>query len=306
MLLGKKYKEKIKRTLFRNYFFHRIVTGFNIMKIKKKIDQVEKEAREIGIVLYGPECVQKKHQKSKICHIVGSGWSVEESKKIISSQPKDFVIGFNFSCLLGVKFDIYMLEFGGQACKEIAASQKKAFDRFVNKNNTTTLFKNLWEDKNDIKYAYNLYGDDVYYVRDISIPCFHERYLPQSISKLFEKNVKYFMQFKSTVTTCISVARYLGFKEIVLHGIDFGGGYFFDRAEYNDYELFKPPVGDNSHAYRASIRAKDSVHPTAASASGVKNALPVIREKLLEEGISLYCASSSSPCAKVLPVFKGE
>lgn len=91
------------------------------------------------------------------CHIIGSGESLHESRTGID-EDDSFVIGNNFSCLSGLTFDLYFVEFGGPRCADIAATQVKALDHFAVQKSASVLFKNLWDKKNDIEYASRLYG----------------------------------------------------------------------------------------------------------------------------------------------------
>ncbi len=59
-------------------------------------------------------------------------------------------------------------------------------------------------------------------------------------------------QFISTVVTGIFVAYHLGFEKIVVHGVDFGGKYFYDSDDFTgdinlrpDYNKIKGLSTDN-------------------------------------------------------------
>ena len=105
----------------------------------------------------------------KICHIIGSGESLKQTKKII--EKNDFVIGFNFSALSELDFDIYMVEFFGPKSKEISDIQYKVVENFLKKS-TILIFKHLIHERNSIKYLlknYKAYNFFYYFVERVNI-----------------------------------------------------------------------------------------------------------------------------------------
>ena len=70
-----------------------------------------------------------KSQNNKVCHIIGSGYSLDFSKNKIKSN--DFVIGFNFAALEKLNFDLYFFEFAGSNCRDISIKQREVLNDLV-------------------------------------------------------------------------------------------------------------------------------------------------------------------------------
>lgn len=293
-------KQHIKRTLTSNKAGHRALCEQKILRQKLRLHKKEQEADKIGTKIYSVNNLQKNRaEEHTSCHIIGSGWSLAES--MVLARKKDaYTVGFNFSCLSGLEFDAYFIEFGGPKCADIAEKQKDSLSAFQSNIKGHLLFKNLWEEKNEIGYATRLYRNEATFIRDISIPCFHERYLDVSASLYLKPDWTYLRQYKSSALTAINFARYLGFRQIVLHGIDFGGGYFFDLPGFSHVRELTPPQ-TNSLAYNQNTRANQ--HPTARTNTGIDQMLPFVEKALRDEGTQIYAATRSSPLSGLLPVF---
>jgi hypothetical protein len=296
-------RSKLKSYVYSIEFLHELSMYMKLIKQRILMRKIEKKAYKLGINLVGPSDLEKPNlEQYKTCHIIGSGWSLEETKKLALLDDA-YVIGFNFACLAEIPFNLYFVEFGGGACKEIAYAQLLALDRFVADPNTRIIFKNLWQSRNDIEFAFNLYGNKVDYARDAPITCGDKKYLLNTTNRLLKMD-SFFYQYSSSILTAIVVARNLGFKTCVLHGVDFGGEYFFDLSSFESVKSYSPPSTDEA-AYSSKIR-KANVHNTSSTNLGVSAILPIMRDRLKNEGMNLYSASTKSPLSKILKVFKSS
>lgn len=294
-------KQAIKEILTSNKLSHRALCEQKILRQKLRLRKAEQGAKQVNANVFSINELEKNNSKNHTsCHIIGSGWSLADSMHLASKESA-YVIGFNFACLSNIYFDAYFVEFGGPKCEDIAQKQKSALDAFEGNLKGPLLFKNLWEEKNDIEYASRLYQDKATFIRDIAIPCFHERFLEASAGLYLKPDWSYLRQYKSSALTAINYARFLGFEKIVLHGIDFGGGYFFDLPEFFHVKDLTPPQS-NSLAYSKAKRK--SQHPTAEQKTGINKMLPIVERQLRKEKVQLYTATLKSPSSEILPVFE--
>ena len=152
-----------------------------------------------------------------------------------------------------------------------------------------------------MRYAINEYSSLASFAKDIFVPHYisSENVYRNSIKILLENDPYYFKQSCSSVITSIIFARYLGFKNIVIHGVDFGGKYFFDLDDYQHLAKYKPPKNDS--IYPKTIRNINSKHPTG---NCLKRFLRLLKESLYLEGINLYSSNKHSDLNKFLPIFK--
>ena len=170
------------------------------------------------------------------------------------------------------------------------------------KKKTIIIFKNLWQEKNDIDLAYKTYKDNAFFIRDLVIPHYNisNFTINNTIDNLLFNDKHYFRESCSSVITAIIFAKYLGFKKIVLHGIDFHGDYFFDQINYaKKYSGLIPPHVKN--VYDKHWRNNKNKHPTA---NCLELILPKLENKLINNyNIKLFTASKLSGSSKYLKPF---
>lgn len=233
------------------------------------------------------------------CHIIGSGWSLNQSKAVIKKD--DCVIGFNQAALSGLDFDLYFFEFGGDKVDDISKQQIKLFDKLLGKK-PIIVFKNVWEDKNDVDYIVKYWGSKLYYIHDYAVPCMSKKNLVQSIGYMLNSDDKYLRQYMSSVITSIGFAAYCGFKTIVIHGLDFGGEYFFDADDFDGDNSLRPDSNRALGLYEKC--SSSSVHSTSVGSIGVKSSIPIIRDLLKQSGVTIFSASRVSPLSEYLPIYE--
>ena len=168
--------------------------------------------------------------KSSTVHILGSGASVLES---LGSIPKtDIVIGNNMSCLLDIYHDIYFAEFCGPKISLFSDGMLKIVKLNRDKMGRC-YFKNLRARYNEPFEAFHKYSQLGFeFIADHSLCCLHPDRVHSLLQSFFAYSF-YLPQFKSTVLSLIFICHLAGLNDIVLHGFDFGGPYFFDTHRWH-------------------------------------------------------------------------
>lgn len=288
-----------KSKLFHDFLFYKSIAVWKYSSLRQLAKSVSSKSRIINYEGIDSHIQDRSIIPSKtVCHIIGSGWSLNESKKKI--QEEDFVIGFNQAALSGLKFDLYFVEFGGYKVEEISRKQVQLIEDVVKKQTDLIIFKNIDEERNDPAFIKKFWGDKIFYMPDVQVPMYRERYLEQTMKYLYRKDNIYLKQFISSVLASICLAKNCGFKEIVLHGVDFGGAYFFDVPGYHHLNQYRPDENKNTTYKKFS---KDSVHVTSRDKVGVKECLPILQKLCREDGVTLMSASEESPLSKILPLY---
>ena len=122
-----------------------------LFKSKLLIKKIQLKLSELITVkdLVSRMSIIAKKKDSSFVHIIASGSSVLDSYHKIRSN--DFVIGFNFSALLNIKFDLYFFELGSEKYKSYSTKQMMLiFDKVV-PNGGGVYFKNICDQDNDEK-----------------------------------------------------------------------------------------------------------------------------------------------------------
>ncbi len=306
-------KDYIRVLLGANYYFHYLYMIWGVNTIKMKGINVRGRLRKRRIKVHSYNdllchslAIRDKKNKKNVCHIIGSGASLNKTKEVIGEN--DFIIGNNFAGLCPLDYDLYFVEFGGYDVQEVSEKHLKIVKKNVLKHTDAIYFKNLWEKKNDGEFIVDKWIGYALPIFDYVVPCISKKRLDQTLRFCLKKNSKWMPQFISTVVTGIFVAYHLGFEKIVVHGVDFGGKYFYDSDDFTgdinlrpDYNKIKGLSTDN---YSNSRNGSSSPHSTAVSEIGMKSVLGVISDILKEKSIYLYSAGESSESSKLLPVWK--
>ena len=240
-----------------------------------------------------------KLKNSKVANVIGSGWSLLDSYKSI--RDNHFVIGFNFAALINLKFDIYFFEFCSNKQSKFSKKQLMLVETHLLHQGGKVYFKNIWEDKNDIEcISKNIKGKFPILI-DYVVPCLHETKIRQSLKYCLDSKLSELPQYGSTAFTSIFVAYFLGFKQIVLHGIDFHGYHFY---HLNEFEGDRRYILDDDDFINPQVAGSiNKIHATSIGKIGIKAALPILRDLLKERGVDLYAASNKSPSSEILPLY---
>lgn len=277
-------------------------------KLKKRQRKLsEKLAAELKVEFFGVKELKTlvdtkyKANTTEICHIIGSGWSLNQS--ISSISENDFVIGFNQAAISGIKSDLYFVEFGSVVESDITEKQFKLVQEVIKPHTDFVFFKNLWAMRNDYNVVRDTWNTNVRYVNDIPVNCYNAKFLSQSLDVFLEDDPVFIRQYSSTALTLVKLAKDLGFKKIVLHGIDFGGKYFFDANNFDDKLGLKKYLPNRSEQNIYKKANSKSTHITSKDSFGLKYALPIVKQRFEEKGVDLYAGTEISPLSKVLPVY---
>lgn len=258
------------------------------------------------ILLIGSKCYRwkivtsynlaKMFKKKSICHILGSGYSLNDSLKIIDSD-NDFVIGFNFSGLAYNYSDLYFIEIAAEK-NTISKAQFKLWNYLRKKSkNTIFVFKNVSEGKNSVESINKLYKNEILYLKDVILGINNPKSL-NFFSNLVLGNsfiTQNQVQAISSTIVSIAIAYKIGCKKIILHGIDFSGPHFYDIFSSNDPELEEI----RSMIYSNSEINYEKKHKTNTFLVSHEEFLLFLRKKLRDKGVCLEAAWGGSNLDKV-------
>ena len=294
--------KRIKIELCKFNLTNKLITDRSIEIHKKKIYQIENFYNE-KLKFFSPLDFKYLYSNQyDSCHIWGSGSTADITKNFVKYEKNFFHIGFGFSCLLDIDFNFYFIENASKKNLDFLKVQNNALNKFIDNKKTILAFKNLWQEKNDMDLAYETYKDKALFIRDLIIPHYNasDFAINNTINKLLYDDPNYFRESCSSIITSIIFAKFLGFKKIVLHGVDFYGDYFFDKESYiKEYSEFIPPHVKN--VYDKKWRNSQNKHPTANCLEVI---LPKLRDKLkINHNIELLTASKISGSIKHLNSF---
>jgi hypothetical protein len=211
---------------------------FYIQHIEKTLS-ISKALSRFGCRFILPDSLYKKmaEHNNKICHIIGSGWSLNKSIALVNKN--DYIIGFNFSAFYSMPFNMYFIE--ANEDKEINQTIYQLAIDVVCQYTDNVFFKNIWEIPHVLETLVPLYKEKVMFIRDVIIMPQNVQAVPDTVRFMLQKDSLFIKQTCSTVLTCITCAAIAGFKKIVLHGIDFWGPYFFDMENFHNKSTIKLP-----------------------------------------------------------------
>ncbi|GAB6389772.1 hypothetical protein STUTZSP0542_33110 [Stutzerimonas marianensis] len=230
-----------------------------------------------------------------VCHLLGSGWSLNESYQLID-RKSSFVVGFNFSFLKCSDPDIHFIENASIADARFfinTLDHYAGLERYQVFDKTNVVFKNISELKNTVRIIKWIYAKKAYYIQDKHYRIFSNKSLrPTLIDMLSQKNC--LPQAVSSVIGMILFARQSGYKQIVVHGVDFYGPHYYGLS-------LKDALYSEAFSHNGVARS-ELFHATATGKSGVgvQEILVELKAMLEREGIQLLSAVPQSPSAKIL------
>ncbi len=243
---------------------------------------------------------QFSHVINDICHIVGSGNSVNNSLAIIN-QDHDFVIGFNFAGLLPTKFDVYFIEVASNSGPSAHSYMlhEQVIRSLSQRSNPMVVAKCLWGRQHwsadTINYA--LEGK-LRFLIDV-LPRFPVNASPQNINVAYKsfisrKRNSFYINGSSSSIFSVLYAYQLGFRNIVVHGVDFVGPHFFHARDFDKCALIDK--------IRVECPVVDSkfVH---LSGHWMSLEWPHVIAALASRGVTVYSASTDSLFSTYAPVF---
>ncbi|GGK09151.1 hypothetical protein [Pseudomonas matsuisoli] len=232
---------------------------------------------------------------SGVCHILASGWSLNCTLSSINKD--DYVIGFNFSFLAWPNADVHFIENASLKNEYFLDNTVTIYEflkRFSVLGKGNLVFKNLSEFKNSVRLVGMLYGRHAKFIRDRHYRVFNGLDLDHVLRDMMEDEFR-LPQAYSSVISMVFLARRLGFKTIVVHGLDFSGPHFYEDLEKVRVDGFCPSEIKEIHSRS---------HKTAVGENGIGVGVVIskIKGMLKLEDIELYAAGAISPSASIIGV----
>ena len=249
----------------------------NIFRLKWKFPQM-KVYTYCALVKSVKKC-------NDVCHVIATGHSALDSYKSGVVQPDDYIMGINFAAFLPYKFDFYFFEdvfstsdYYAARTKSITGLLHKRKDNLphlVYKNAQLICLKMMAKCIPDIKFSV----------------VFDRQFVYQNVKKLFAPPSVIMPQYSSSVITAIMVAYHAGFKNIVVHGLDFSGPHI-----YHDEDIQK----QTGVSIPAPYVSKEVTHNTAA---GQELIWPELIKTFAEKNVNIFCASPNSNFQKYAKIW---
>lgn len=232
------------------------------------------------------------------CHILASGWSLNHSYETID-RTRSFVIGFNFSFLKCSNPDLHFIE--NASIKDLRFFVNTyqtyfALEKFNVFSNSKVIFKNLSELKNSVRLIGALYSDRAFFIKDRHFRIFGSKGVAPVVTQMCAET-RDLPQAVSSVVGLAVLAKMMGFKRIIVHGLDFQGPHFYGRDAsdiiFNNGALPQPLNLDGCGF---------ELHKTAVGENGVGvvSVIRALKDELKKYDVEILAASKLSPSAEVL------
>ncbi len=261
------------------------------------LNRILRLVKKIYLHFFGRSSVSSK-KKSDTIHIIGAGQSVLKSIGLITDD--DLVVGMNFSALLpNVTFDYYFVD----CCSFERFRTTQKMHTLVGSKDIQAYPRNLLDSSNSLMLGLFLYGfKSIYREKTFKLN-------PESIdyNKIAERvlleSSQRFINIGSTAITCIQLGYKLNIKNIVLHGVDLGGSYFFDKVDFEHNKNLTPDQRD-AGGYNKRYRKKDAF--SEKPNINLSNLIVAFQSALCRRGYNLYLAVPEGALATKLPIYKHE
>jgi hypothetical protein len=296
-------REKLKRLY---YSSPQLIYWLTEVKLHREYQRLRDQVQsELG-VHNRVDTVSKLRQKyrqsiHKTCHVIGSGMSVLSSISSIDCV-NDFVVGFNYAGLLPIKFDVYFTEVATNVGDYAEASvlHELLYFKMCDNNGPDIYLKRLWDSNSwSPEYALSKYSGELRFILDIA-PEFpllaNSRVLNLSRQRLLRQfRANYFINGPSSAVLSALFAYQLGFRNIVVHGVDFIGPHFFHSNMVKGDKSFTDKIRDNCPQV-----PDDFVHYTG---KWMSLEWPHVIRALAQSGVTVYAGSQSSLFSSYAPVY---
>lgn len=247
------------------------------------------------------DLIKIQSNKVSTCHIIASGSSVLDSYQKINKN--DIVIGFNFSALLDLKFDLYFVEIGTEESKSLSIFSEVQH-QLLNSNLAkikNIIYKNIWQNNIDISYISRKNSFPILVIKDIYLNTIWSEFefLDAKIilENLLAKDEDFMKQSFTTTLTCLILAIHCSFKNVILHGWDFFGPHFY----CSDSVQWPLETTKSNIEYLKNASLNNNVHLTYE-----KKLLLVLKQlkKISKKNkINIYSGSNKSYLSNIFPVY---
>ena len=296
----------MREYLKRKYYLSRtLVSLVAEVEAQKDYSKLQASIRRSGVERHRIKTVNSLRDRysdeiHKTCHILASGASVLESSRNLDSK-RDFIVGFNYAGFLPVPFDVYFIETATTTgvFNEHSRWHEQLYLQMCEVKQPDVFVKCLWARESwDADYINNKYGSNLSVIEDI-LPSFPIVAKSRVIGKCYKQFIasharKYFVNGASSSIFAMLFAYRIGFRNIVIHGLDFKGPHFYHSdvatagSLLKDVRLSTPLVVD-THFHSASM--------------WMAIELPRVLSMLDGQGVAVYSASDSSMFSTYAPVF---
>jgi len=281
----------IKKSLYSFPVISYYLDDLKSKKLKQKENKALDALQSKGFNVYKAEYIYNlfKNEKHKTCHIIGGGWSLNDS--IHKIKKDDFVIGMNYSALADIDFDLYFIE-QGLSDENETKIRVEFLEKIIKKQAKYVFFKNAYGN-HCIDEIIKFYGGKVDFIRTYPLFCKNNSNASRLVSNLIKADNIYLKQFRSTIITSLIFAINLGFKEIIIHGLDFGGKYFYESSEIKESKRkYLPP--------QKSLSRGQKIHQTTLGVCGIELIISEILNMLSNKETRVKSGSSISPLTKII------
>jgi hypothetical protein len=248
-----------------------------ILRTTVNLCRLKKERPQIRVYSYRG-LLNSIKKRGDICHIIATGYSAISAHKNNVIKEGDFIIGMNDAAFLPYIFDFYFFEDNSRIedkCKESTIKRIPLLEKTRNRIPKLVL-KNVYSSdpcffsnaSSNIKYSIVL-DTQLIYSADV-------------VKKLFRRPFLLIPQFSSTVITATMLAYHIGFKNIIIHGLDFSGPHI-----YHD-ETLQKKIGIEALTPYVPM---NTAHETASTQELV---WPGLMKSFIKKGVNIFCASSES------------
>ena len=218
-----------------------------------------------------------------VVHVIMPGSSCLDTA--LNIPDGDIVIGFNFSALLPIKYDYIFIE---NANDGDYSDIQYAACLYHSNYGAVSLMKNMWmPDRFSMRRltSYSSFGELV-----LDIPLRPRIIASRSMIKRWLLNKSYaYSSFLSSTFFALNYLYCSGCKEVILHGVDFGGSYFWELT--------------NDICVDASRVAGYKSKPTHSTELGVTPFSRLIVELVCElrgQGVRVRAASDTGVLGRLL------
>jgi hypothetical protein len=248
---------------------------YNILLLKRK-------NRKLKIYSY-KSLVKTIKKRNDTCHVIATGYSAISSYQAGIIEENDYIIGFNFAAFLPYNFDLYFCEETSRV--DISDDRTKNQALLLNKqkgNISNLIFKNLYFSKPTLLRT--LVSNEYSVVMDTPR-------IDGNINKLLAKPSILMQQSSSTAVTAVLLAYHAGFKNIVVHGLDFSGPHIYHNEELQKQTGLSAPT---------PYVSKDTKHITASLQELI---WPSIIQELQKRGVNIFSACIESKFSEYVQVY---
>ena len=247
----------------------------NVPKMFINIYRLKRHFPQMKIYTYRA-LVKSIEKRNDVCHVIATGYSAVDAYNSGVVQPGDYIIGINFAAFLPYQFDFYFFEEVFGSC-DFRKPRTKGITELLNKrkdNIPNLVYKNA--QLVDIKMMAAC-------IPDVKFSVVYDRqFVYQNVKKLFAPPSVIMPQYSSSTITAIMLAYHAGFKNIVVHGLDFSGPYLYHDEDVQKQAGISAPT---------PYVTKDVKHITAAGQEAI---WPKLMQTFAEKNVNVYSASPNS------------